>query len=202
MATTRETNRIVMPLSGLALVPIRSFDGLTRLAGRVSPEDRRVLIQVLASRVVDAARHGGFTPIVVTADDTVRGWASDQHTETIAEPIPGGLSQAATAAIRTINGAGPWVVVHADLPVVTAADFAFARVALDRGTVLAPSHDGGTSLVGGTGHLFPFHYGPASFRRHLAAVRGRATVIVRPGFALDLDREQDLAVFRRLGFLG
>jgi len=191
-----------MPLSGVALVPIRSFDGLTRLAGRVSLEDRLVLIQVLASRVVDAARHGGFTPIVVTADDTVRRWAADQRAESLAEPIPGDLNRAAAAAIRAIDGGEPWIVVHADLPAVTAADFALVRGALDRGTVLAPSHDGGTSLVGGTGHSFPFRYGPASFRRHLAAVRGRATVIVRPGFALDLDRERDLAVFRRLGFLG
>jgi 2-phospho-L-lactate guanylyltransferase (CobY/MobA/RfbA family) len=138
----------------------------------------------------------------VTSDDSVRQWAVDQRAESLAEPIPGDLNRAAAAAIRAIDGSEPWIVVHADLPAVTAADFAFAKGALDRGTVLAPSHDGGTSLVGGTGHSFPFRYGPASFRLHLAAVRGQATVIVRPGFALDLDRERDVAVFQRLALLG
>lgn len=189
-----------MPLSGLALVPIRSFDGMTRLAGRMSLDDRRDLSRSLALRVVEAARTGGFTPIVVTGDDSVRRWATAQHAEAFAEPISGGLNRAAAAAVAAIDG-GPWIVVHADLPAVTAADFAYARGVLDQGTVLAPSHDGGTSLVGSSDGSFAFHYGPASFRRHLAAVRGRATVIIRPGFALDLDRERDIAVFRRLRFL-
>src|SRR5665811_1981594 len=69
------------------------------------------------------------------------------------------------------------------------------------GTVLAPSHDGGTSLVGGMLNPFPFRYGPGSFRRHLSAVLGHARVLVRPGLALDLDRPRDLRAFRRLGYL-
>ena len=189
-----------MPRGVRAFVPIRAFDGMTRLADRLSEADRRDLSRSLASRVVEAARSGGFTPIVVTGDDTVSQWAAGRQVESFADPNPGGLNRATAAAVETIAG-DPWVVVHADLPAVTDADFAYARDALSRGTVLAPSHDGGTSLVGSVDGSFPFQYGPGSFRRHIASVRGRATVIVRPGFALDLDRERDVAVFRRLGFL-
>ena len=61
--------------------------------------------------------------------------------------------------------------------------------------VIAPSHDGGTSALGATGHL-DFHYGVGSFHRHLRQAP-RAAVIVRPGLAFDLDTVDDLdAVLR------
>ena len=189
-----------MPRDGCALVPIRSFDGMTRLAGRLSAVDRRELSCFLALRVVEAARAGGFTPIVVTGDNSVSEWATDRQVESFAEPIPGGLNRAAAAAVEAVNG-HPWIVVHADLPAVTAEDFRSAADALDRGIVLAPSHDGGTPLVGGSGDSFPFRYGPGSFRAHLAAVRGRASILIRPGLALDLDRPWDFTALTDLGYL-
>ena len=54
-------------------------------------------------------------------------------------------------------------------------------------TVLAPSRDGGTNLIAGTGH-FAFAYGPGSFVRHIAAAAGAAPlVLIRTGLAVELD---------------
>ena len=60
--------------------------------------------------------------------------------------------------------------------------------------VLAPSSDGGTSLIGGSGDPgFDFAYGVGSFHRHLARLRRCSPkVVFRLGLALDLDHPSDL----------
>jgi 2-phospho-L-lactate/phosphoenolpyruvate guanylyltransferase len=88
-------------------------------------------------------------------------------------------------------------VLHADLPLLAARDLTESWRASVGRTVIAPAHDGGTSLLAGTGP-FPFSYGPGSFHRHLRAAPG-AAVVVRPGLALDLDTVGDLRVALGLG---
>jgi 2-phospho-L-lactate guanylyltransferase len=173
---------------------------MTRLARDLSIVDRRALGRELAGRVVLASRSAGIEAIVVTTDESVRRWAMENDVDTVTEPSSGGLDGAASKGVTSVTTAA-WLVVHGDLPAITADDLAAAADLAVRGVVLAPSHDGGTSLVGGTGDSFPFRYGPGSFRRHLAAVRGRASILIRPGLALDLDRPWDLAALEELGYL-
>src|SRR5690606_35677285 len=78
----------------------------------------------------------------------------------------------------------------ADLPLVTPEDIRAAAALLEAGNShIAPSDDGGTSLIGGH-RPCRFAYGPGSFHRHLARADDPA-VIVRRGLALDLDRPGD-----------
>ena len=179
-----------------AIVPIRSFEGMNRLANAL-PEDRRATLMVrLARRTTDALREAGAAVVVVTGDKAVRDWASQQQFRVVNEPDPPGLDAAASAGLDTARGR--WMVVHADLPLISVEDIAVAQTALaTEDHVLAPSHDGGTSLIGSSWPTFPFSYGPGSFRRHLALASG-AKVMVRPGLALDLDRVVDLTTLRNL----
>jgi len=154
----------------------------------------------LATRTVRAAVDAGTYVTIVTPDPAVRRWAEGFDTRWIGEPTPGGLNAAAAAGVSAAAGT-PWLVIHADLPAITPADVIAAAGLAVTGTVLAPSHDGGTSLIGGVVSSFPFAYGPGSFLRHLAAVDGRATVLVRPGLALDLDAPRDLATFEELDLI-
>ncbi len=189
-----------MSRNATAFIPIRTFEGMTRLSGRLEPVERRRISRKLADRVAGAATGAGLTITVVTSDADVAQWAYDRSIDSLAEPTPGGLSNAAAAAIASTES-DRWLIVHADLPAIAPDDLRAAVGLVEEHAVLAPSHDGGTSLIGGTGSTFPFHYGPGSFRRHLAALRGRAAVLVRPGLALDLDRPWDLAALGRLGHL-
>jgi 2-phospho-L-lactate guanylyltransferase (CobY/MobA/RfbA family) len=92
------------------------------------------------------------------------------------------------------------MILHADLPTLIPADLIEALAATMEGrVVLAPSHNGGTSLIAGDLESFRFMYGPASFGRHFAAVaRIDHRLLVRPGLAIDLDGPEDLAVAARL----
>jgi len=180
-----------------AVMPLRSFGGLTRLAGALPADRRTTLMLRLAGRTAGALRGAGGDVVVVTGDSAVREWASQQSFRVVNEPEPTGLDAAAAAGLDAVRG--PWMVVHADLPLITGEDVAAAQRALaSEGHVLAPSHDGGTSLVGGSSPAFPFAYGVGSFRRHLAAAPA-ATVLIRRGLALDLDRVSDLRALRALG---
>lgn len=183
-------------MTSTAIVPIRSFEGMSRLADAL-PEDRRSTLMVrLARRTTDALREAGAVVVVVTGDKAVRDWASQQQFRVVSEPDPPGLDAAATAGLDTVRGR--WMVVHADLPLITAEDVAAAQSSIAvEDHVLAPSHDGGTSLIGSSWPIFPFSYGPGSFRRHLALAPG-AMIMVRPGLALDLDRVVDLDTLRNL----
>jgi 2-phospho-L-lactate guanylyltransferase len=179
----------------VALILIRSFQGMARLAPVLDADGRAHLSRDLASRAVTAASSAGAEPMVVTGDHTVASWADQLGMAVIADP-GGGLDAAANAGVEATEG-GPWIVLHADLPAVTGEDVAVMLSAMGEIPVLAPSKDGGTSAIAATAP-FPFRFGPRSFHRHLAAVAGRAHVIVRRGLAIDIDRPEDLLAWTRL----
>ncbi|MEA3503513.1 MAG: NTP transferase domain-containing protein [Actinomycetota bacterium] len=181
------------------IVPIRSFTGLTRLSRVLDERGRVSLMRQLATRAISAVQTVGLQVLVVSNDPDVVSWSKARGCETTSELDGGGLNGAAAAGTEAVTG--PWMLLHADLPAIDADDIRAGARVMERGYVLAPSHDGGTPLIGGTGTGFPFRYGPGSFRRHLTAVGGRATILIRPGLALDLDHPRDLDVLKRLGHL-
>lgn len=186
-------------MTASAIVPVRSFDGLTRLAHVLDAGARAELMLRLTERTVDVIHRAMLPVSIVSSDPRVMAWGAAHADRVVPEPPAGGLNAAALAGVSTIRGA--WMVVHADLPVVRVEDIVAAARLADRTTVIAPSRDGGTSLIGGSGEPPPFRYGPGSFHRHLSAFRGRAIVLVRAGLALDLDRPWDLTALHRLGCL-
>jgi 2-phospho-L-lactate guanylyltransferase (CobY/MobA/RfbA family) len=91
----------------------------------------------------------------------------------------------------------PWIVLHADLPLLTGPELeAVETTRVDRGWAIAPSADGGTTALGGSGPAV-FTYGPGSFRRHLGRFP-EAGIIVRTGLLHDVDSYSDLASARRV----
>jgi 2-phospho-L-lactate guanylyltransferase len=186
----------------LIAIPVKPFGvAKRRLAPVLDPRQRRRLGRVVAARVIATALETGCAVAVVTGDEGVAGWARQLGASSIAEPSAGGLNLAAAAAVEAARGKDlAWMILHADLPTLTPADLFEALTATPKGGVLlAPSHNGGTSLIAAELETFPFAYGRASFRRHFATVAPFPhRVLVRPGLAIDLDGPEDLATAVRL----
>jgi 2-phospho-L-lactate/phosphoenolpyruvate guanylyltransferase len=181
----------------LAGIPLRGFDTAKgRLAGSLSPEARRRLAELTARRVVEASLDAGLDALIVTSAAEVRAWAAAGGYRCVDDP-PGGNLDGAAATIAASGS--PWCVIHADLPLITAADLAPAAARLTEGrAVLAPSRDGGTNLIGASEPM-RFSYGPGSFARHLAATAAmRPLVIISPGLAVEIDTYADLVGAARL----
>ncbi len=175
----------------LAIVPIRDFTGMTRLAPTLDVDRRARLARLLADTVVSAITSAGLSPVVVTASQDVQGWSAKRGL-TICDDPGTGLSGAAAAGVAYAADT-PWIVIHADLPLVTASAVAtIAQLALTS-TVLVPSHDGGTNVIAGRG-AFPFSYGVGSFHRHLAAAPD-AQIVASPALSVDIDIPEHLAAF-------
>jgi 2-phospho-L-lactate guanylyltransferase len=186
------------PFGLIAAVPVKPFGvAKKRLSAQLNRDQRARLGKAIAARTAMLSRQAGVDVLVVTGDDQVAKWASGLGFAVLAEGPAPTLDGAAHTVARTAAAQKRrWVIVHADLPLATAADLRAVFAIASEGAVVVPSHDGGTNLLAGSGPGFPFSYGPGSFCRHLAATP-EATVIVNPRLAMDLDTPHDLAHARR-----
>ncbi len=180
------------------ILPIRDFSGMTRLASVLTAEERRTLTRELCERALRAVHGADLRALVVSSSHDVLEWAGNRGLDSI--PDPGrGLSQAAAASVAGLDGS-PWVVLHADLPLVTPSVLRrVAEFARDR-TVLVPSHDGGTNVIASQG-AFPFAYGSGSFHRHFASAPN-AVVMASAHLSIDIDSPTQLAAFPGLTSTG
>ena len=180
-------------------IPVKPFGvAKVRLHDQLSPTERSLLGKSIALHTATEALRTGAQVAVVTGSAAVATWAHSIPTGVVMESDDRGLDGAAHD-VTNAAGSGRWMVLHADLPLVTSGDLMAAIELWEEGmTVISPSHDGGTPLIMGTG-AFPFAYGPGSFHRHVRAAVGRARTIVRTGLALDLDTPGDLEAAYALG---
>jgi len=167
---------------------------MTRLTSVLDPQQRSDLARRLASRVLDAVSDAGLQTIVITSSDDVARWAQGNEAAVHKDPRTG-LSEAVNSCVSTV-GSAPWLVVHADLPLVTPRAIASVARASRSATVLAPSYDGGTTVIAGQG-TFPFAYGIGSFQRHYASAP-HATIIISPELSVDIDTAHGLGLVPEL----
>jgi 2-phospho-L-lactate guanylyltransferase len=176
------------------IIPIRDFTGMSRLHLVLDARQRAGLVRELATVAVAAARNAHLRVVVVSAAPEIARWSATVGAESWTDP-GGGLSACSRAATDRLDGS-PWLVLHADLPLVDARALNTVAEASVSGTVLVPSHDGGTNVIASSGG-FPFAYGPGSFHRHFAAVPD-ATIISSPELSIDIDTPLQLSSFPEL----
>ncbi|HEX2404568.1 MAG TPA: NTP transferase domain-containing protein, partial [Acidimicrobiia bacterium] len=135
----------------VAILPVKSFRlGKGRMTDHLSDEARSTLGRALAERTATLAVDAGLIPILVAGDGEVGEWALMNGFPSI--PDPGeGLDGAALAGTTWASEASSeWIVLHADLPLLTASEVEELNESLIMaGAVIAPSADGGTSALGG-----------------------------------------------------
>lgn len=178
-------------MTRIVAIPVKPFgDAKKRLSGILTAGQREALSVELARRTANAAIAAGAAPLILSADEVVSEWAADQGYDVLLDE-GSSLDEAAHAATSFANNE-PWLICHADLPLLRSDDLDRAIRLMEHGAwVLAPSSDGGTSLIGGIGP-FDFAFGPASFHRHLFRLAHRSVnVMTSVGTLLDLDMPGD-----------
>lgn len=182
-----------------ALVPLKApAEGKRRLSQRLSPDQRARLSLALFERTVRVLRSVPEIGAVYLLSETkpggwTGGWLRDECRGLNAE------IEAARAAL----GAVPLLVIHSDLPLVEAADVAVLldRARLDGAQIAPDRHGKGTNAIAlMPGRAFRFAFGPGSLARHRAQA-GEASLLRRPGLALDCDTPDDLDLALAAGFM-
>jgi 2-phospho-L-lactate guanylyltransferase len=192
-----------------AVVPLKSPErAKSRLAGVLSPVQRRHLLFALAERVIGSlqATRGIDTVAVVTASAEVAAFARGLGAEPILQSAETGTASAFAAAVNQLQALQlpRLLMIAGDLPLVTPAALARVVAAAAGATpdvvVVPDRHRVGTNalLCAPPQALAPC-FGADSFRRHLAAAKAagiEARVLEIEELALDLDCAEDLQELR------
>jgi len=178
------------------VIPFRGADGKSRL-GPLPGKARAALAYAMFMDVVDAGVSVGATFVVAPEGTPTEG--------VTLVPDPGGGQGAAVmagldAATLATGSTGPYLVVNADLPCVTARDLlALAGAIPDGGLAVVEAPDGTTNGLGlASADLFAPVYGPGSAGRFASLAPSRTVDV--PNLRDDVDTVDDLGRLRaRLG---
>jgi 2-phospho-L-lactate/phosphoenolpyruvate guanylyltransferase len=187
----------------MILVPVKNLaNAKQRLSPVLGPEARQELAQAMCADVLETLGRWRQRPAVavVTSDRFAGDLAAHFGFEIIADDVnPGetGAIEMATAFYRS-RGALHTLVIPADIPLIEVSELEeIVESAPPSGALLVPDAAGrGTNAaLRAPADLFPLRFGNDSFLPHLAAAKATGlpcVVLELPGFALDVDRPEDL----------
>lgn len=175
------------------IVPVKSFAiAKGRLASVMSEDERAVLAQECATRVLRAA--GNWPTYVVCDDDDVKQWAI-RHGASVVHCTEPGINAAVRAGRDQValDGIEHVVIAHGDLPLA----HRFDHVVIDGTITFVPDrHKDGTNVIAlPVSSPFETAYGPQSFARHVeqACALSLPHVIVEDNdLSLDIDTADDV----------
>lgn len=182
-----------------AIIPVKApGEGKQRLAGTLDPGQRDTIVRAMLARVVAAVQAAPAIDRLALVGPSRLG--IDPQVTLLAEP-GGGLNPAVSAGFNhaAAVGANRVIVLHADLPNLTADDcIALATVPAGAIGIAPDRHGTGTnalSLPLPDTSGFHFAFGSDSFARHRAEAARLGLPLVeirRPGLATDIDEPDDL----------
>ena len=186
------------------LIPVKEFhEAKKRLAPYFSPADRAALAEAMCEDFfnVVAATTCADRVFVISKEPGALSRARERGWETIVESHQVSESSSIDAGSRYCAEQGVEALLRlpVDLPVAEPNDIkaVFEHLSAAPSMVIVPSSDGtGTNaLLRSPAVLFPSHFGPNSFPRHLAEAEGcgaRIHVLRNDRLELDIDELDDL----------
>lgn len=185
-------------MSVALVVPVKSFTvAKGRLAGTLSPAERKSLARECATTVVRAA--SPWPAYVVCESDDIASWALEVGARCV-RAHGTGLNEAITDGVRAVraDGFSHVVVAHGDLPLA----HSFAHLVDERAVTIVPDrHRDGTNVLSfPTEFDFDTSYGTGSFDAHCRTVQQHGWtlhVVDDSELSLDLDTVDDLDELHR-----
>jgi 2-phospho-L-lactate guanylyltransferase len=187
-------------------VPLKDLvQAKSRLAGVLRPSERRALAQAMVEDVLAVlARHSDIQQITLVSDDPGAGLLAQKYgAQCWSEQSVGarGLNALVqSASERLLAGGGePLLVLHGDLPLLTAEDLSavLASQRKLRGLIIGCDRQGrGTNLLAFNAACMPrFCFGVDSCAGHLAGAHSAGVpvqILHRLGISVDVDEASDL----------
>lgn len=193
------------PANIWALVPFKGPDGAKeRLGAYLSPRERHDLTLAMVQDVLDALTRATLSGVlIVSRSPAALGLAREFDAEVFADTaddLTGAVTEASAFLASRAEGT---MIVHGDLPLLTADEVNQAIRGHTNITLLPDRHDIGTNCIIATPpNAMTYQFDGTSFRPHkaLARVAGFEPRIVRlPGFGLDIDTIDGLREFAASG---
>jgi 2-phospho-L-lactate guanylyltransferase len=193
-----------------AVVPIKELDGAKqRLAPLLTPAQRRALIEVMMSEVLEEITNtsGLAGVLVVTLDPHATTLALRLGARVVTDGARDGHTGSVSAGLRLLakEGRDGMLTLPADIPAVTSQEISLVVGAHLPGPsfTISPAHDhqGSNTVICSPPDAVPLRFGDNSYYPHLDAAQRcgiEPTVIHQPGIAMDIDHPVDLAMFLRL----
>lgn len=183
------------------LVPLKRLDNAkTRLAGLLTRDERAGLMEALLDNAIAAASAArGVAAVTVVSAEPLAAGRGVPVWDDRGLPWNDALLEATRALVREETV----VFLSADIPLVVAADVdALLEATPERGIAVGRALDAGTNAVslrppGAMTTCFG-EQGSAELHARLARAAGlAATIVDRPGLALDLDSPDDVERYLR-----
>lgn len=176
-----------------AAVPLKlNAMSKSRLRDVLDPGARLELVKSMAAHVLGILESTAqIVRVIVLAERCPDGWQGEWAQDKASE------LNAAVSELRRVTGGGPLLIVHGDLPFLSAPDIAALLDAGEvHGVAMATDRTGlGTNAIAiADDRPFSFSFGQESRRAHAAA--SGMVVLERPGLARDIDTPEDLAELR------
>ena len=186
------------PTGVITLIPVNRLDRAKgRLESLLSAEERAELARITTRTVVGAATAIGPVAIL-TADPEVRRLFHDSTRLIDEDPSLRGLNAQLEGALDRLDGFGSVLILHADLPLASAAAIQSVVDAAEESVVpIVRPPDGGTNaMVINSRRRFSLAYGKGSCARHTEAAESQDLTVTRvpsPDLEVDLDTPEDVA---------
>ena len=185
-----------------AIVPLKYFDDAkSRLSDVLSATERQLLVRTMARDVLRALSQCAYLDgiLINSRESEVFALAQEFDAEVFVEPEGSTLSKSVTLAgdwLQSQRRATGTLIVHADIPLATGADFD-ALLKDHEGISLVPDDEGmGTNCIAASPpNPIAYRYDGKSFEPHLQAARAAGfepRVCEIAGLQLDIDTAVDL----------
>jgi 2-phospho-L-lactate/phosphoenolpyruvate guanylyltransferase len=188
------------------LLPVKPFRAAkSRLATVLSDEQRFKLAHSLWLHTIQAIRKSRFSPpvMIISRDEIALAYARENRIAYWREGEHQNLNESLASAVKAIQpkNVSSVLIVPVDLPLLTTTHLDELISKLPNqipSAAIVPDRRGeGTNILFlAPPELFPFHYGPHSFRYHQEAAQRvgvSISVMEDPVFAADVDLPEDLA---------
>ena len=185
-----------------AIVPLKYFDDAkSRLADVLSATERQLLVRTMARDVLRALSGCSMLQgvLINSRESEVFSLAQEFSAEVFIEPSGCDLSRSVTLASEWLErerGANGTLIVHADIPLATSADFNTLLQNHQQLSFVPDDEEQGTNCIAATPpNPIDYRYDGKSFAPHLAAAEslGLTSQVCRiERLQLDIDTRADL----------